>query len=474
MPASAAQLKKRALVACIAALAASVGFQSNLSRDATDAGVSAAVRRAAPKVAHDPAATERLRAANEAWQSARREPGRRGRRPSGGQQPADEAPPAAAPAEVADPDEIGLTTKASYVFHARAAMFTYMTIQDQGHWLRFLAFVKANLRRWGVRHWCATLERCKTGRLHAHLFLEFQVGRKRMASNFAFGSLKPRIDVNDYLGDAPSRGKLQESINRGFFYVWADKVGTERDDSGAPCVAGNYAPAWTDARETYQVRSMWAEKLWQCRKLDNDTYETYLFLSRDGVVPKKRNLDAVKAWEEEREVAKTMQDRIKRIRGNPSLFHEFPVVPQALRWLDVFKVEKDRYPILVVHGPSRSGKTEWAKSLFKNALELKVGALVQFPEGMRRFDRKEHDGIVLDDVRDCAFFVAHQEKLQGKYDYPVEFASTPGGQCAFFKDLWAIPIVATINNSTANLNLLTEDDWLGHEGNRELVHFPPR
>ena len=92
---------------------------------------------------------------------------------------------------------------------------------------------------------------------------------------------------------------------------------------------------------------------------------------------------------------------------------------------------------------------------------------------MGRFQRGKHDGIVLDDVRDCAFSVRHQEKLQGKYDCRAEFASTPGGQCAYSHDLFAIPIVATINNSTAHLELLQSDDWLGHPGNRVFLNFQP-
>ena len=84
-----------------------------------------------------------------------------------------------------------------------------------------------------------------------------------------------------------------------------------------------------------------------------------------------------------------------------------------------------------------------------------------------------HDGIVLDDARDCAFFVRRQDKLQGKYDMAAEFASTPGGQCAYFRDLFAVPIVATINDSTSNQGLLQTDDWLSNPGNRVLLTFPP-
>ena len=121
-------------------------------------------------------------------------------------------------------------------------------------------------------------------------------------------------------------------------------------------------------------------------------------------------------------------------------------------------------------GPSLSRKTEFAKSLFQNPLELKVGNLQHFPEGMRSFSRKAHDGLVLDDVRDFAFLVQHQDKLQGKVDNVVEFASTPGGQCAYRKWLHRVPVVVTANYTTEHRTLLDDDDFLGNPGNRVLVH----
>ena len=136
------------------------------------------------------------------------------------------------------------------------------------------------------------------------------------------------------------------------------------------------------------------------------------------------------------------------------------------------QVEALRYPLLLVLGASHTGKTEWAKSLFRNPLELKVGTLEHFPETMRDFDRQRHDGLVLDDVRDLKFLSDHQDKLQGKYDSLVEFASTPGGTCAYTKYLYAVPTVVTFNHSTANLQFLLVHDWLKHEKNRILVDFP--
>ena len=148
-------------------------------------------------------------------------------------------------------------------------------------------------------------------------------------------------------------------------------------------------------------------------------------------------------------------------------------MPAALQWLKCFEIDLLRYPILVVLGKSRTGKTEWAQTLFKKPLVLKVGTLTHFPEGMRSFKRGYHDAVILDDLRDMDFLVQHQDKVQGKYNSEVEFGSTPGGQCAYFRDLFAIPVVATANYSTRNINLLEEDDFLSNQENRILVHFPP-
>ena len=133
-----------------------------------------------------------------------------------------------------------------------------------------------------------------------------------------------------------------------------------------------------------------------------------------------------------------------------------------------------RYPFLVLLGASRSGKTEFAKSLFQSPFEVKIGVLEHFPDTLRSFSRSEHDALILDDVRDFEFCVRHQEKLQGKYDLMAEFGSTPGGQCAYFKWLWRVPIIITANFTTRNRKLLDSDDFLGNLGNRVLVEFPPQ
>ena len=71
----------------------------------------------------------------------------------------------------------------------------------------------------------------------------------------------------------------------------------------------------------------------------------------------------------------------------------------------------------------------------------------------------------------CVF---REDKLQGKYLGAIEFESTPGGQLAYEKDLFALPIVVTANYTTASRDLLETDDFLGNPQNRVLFHYPPQ
>ena len=166
-------------------------------------------------------------------------------------------------------------------------LLTYSGVKGLEQWRRFVAHVRAQQKQWKVKYWCATLEACKEGGLHLHLFLQFtSVVDKRTSRTFAFETLTPRADCNDLLGNGFSRKKLQESLNQGFFYCWADKVGTQRDEQGAQCTEGNYFPCWTGERCAYKVSGRWPQSLWQAHKLTHGLRRLPLCLPRRRA-PKK-------------------------------------------------------------------------------------------------------------------------------------------------------------------------------------------
>ena len=201
------------------------------------------------------------------------------------------------------------------------------------------------------------MERCESGAPHIHVMFQFAApADDRHVGQFSFGSSRPNASSTDLCGEGLCRKSLQRSIDRGFFYVFADKHGTL-------FTHGDSLPCWTDSLKKYQVVGKWPETLWKQRKISSAVYERLLFLTRDGVISRGRNLQACREREERNASQLALEERIKRIRSNPEIFQPFPFVPEADAWLKLFKKDALRYPILIVFGPSRSGKTEWAQSM---------------------------------------------------------------------------------------------------------------
>jgi hypothetical protein len=465
MPVSKAGAATRAFVAVLLLLARSYELVLQVNRDSSPEQLVKAYRKVLLKTHPDKGGKkedqQKLQEAKENWDRARK-----GASPQGGRPRA-----AADTGTLASQPQRKDRSRKEYRVNATVVLLTYQGFADLEQWHRFVAFVRSSLRKWGVKRWGATLEACETDGLHTHLVLQFTQEVDRTARSFAFEGLTPNVSNGDYLGEGLNKKRHQLSVNRGFFYVFADKVGTQREADGSPCFEGNHVPVWVQAQKgvsRYAVQGKWCENLWKARKLAHDTYEQYLYRTRDGVLSRKRNLDEVRGWEEAVEEDKEREAAAKRVKAK--LFKPFEEVLAAVGWLSLFAHELDRYPFLVVLAPSRAGKTEWAKSLFKRPLVLAVGDLEHFPDGARKFNRKVHDGIVLDDMRDFYFLVRHQEKLQGKVDTKAEFASTPSGQYAFEKWLWRVPVVVTANYTTKNRDLLEHNDFLGNPDNRVLVH----
>jgi len=483
MPTSAVNGAKRQFVSELLRLAKAYALRIGVNRDSDDTALNAAFKAVARKVHPDKGGSDvdmrDLLSAKEAWEKVRGS-ARRGR-------PARAHPEhpqgvmgtmvAAGTQGMVDCVLEAPQAARKFSFRRIGVLLTYF-LDSFEHFHIFLREQKSQHPTWGVRRWCTTCELCPdTDRFHAHVMLQFWEARDRASDAFMLANVKPNISATDLCGDS-FRGRYpQECIDRGMFYVWADKIGTVQDAAGKPVVEGNYFPCWVQGQkgrfEKYSVKGAWPEKLWKKRKLSFERCEEYIFLSRDGVISKKRNMDAVKAWELETAEKEELKATVKRIRDNPALYRPFPIIQQVCQWLEEFKGDALRYAILVIIGQSLLGKTEWAESLFSHALKLEIGTLTQFPDKMRTFDRLTHDGLVLDDVRDLKFVSDHQDKLQGKYSSMSEFGTTTGGTCAYQKWLFRMPVAITINFSTANLEMLSTHDWLSKPGNRALAVVGP-
>ena len=285
------QVAKRALIKLLLALALTYSVHlQGLTQDSGEHDVLKAYKKLLLKAHPDKGGSvqhaQQLNDLKEAWQKCgskrgrkkQKEPTTREKRASNKGQSSQ-----AGSSDIVSTNEPSATK--GYRIQAAAVLLTYTGVTDMAQWQRFIVFVKAKQSEWKVKYWCITLEACKDGKLHFHLMLQFHRSAERNNLAFKFEGLTPNAKANDLLGEGWGGRRYQESVYRGFFYVWAAKKGTQRDEAGKLCVAGNYWPCWVeDEKCTYPVKGRWNDALWRARKLEHNVYEDYLFLCRDGVV----------------------------------------------------------------------------------------------------------------------------------------------------------------------------------------------
>jgi hypothetical protein len=254
MAVSPLQRAKRAFVIVLQSIAAAYSVQLDVTRESADNLVTSAFRRVAKKVHPDKGGklvdSQRLLAARQVWEDALRAASANGRPVSG---------KSSATSSSQFYLSWGAESRREFRIQSEAALLTYQGFNGLDHWRRFVSFVASSFKRWRVKHWCATLETNTDGTDHAHLMLQFTQVVDRTTRSFIFEGLRPNVATTDLGGEGFCKKRMQQSINRGMFYVWANKVGTQLDETGAQCLAGNYGPVWSTAPFRYQVLRAWPE-----------------------------------------------------------------------------------------------------------------------------------------------------------------------------------------------------------------------
>ena len=221
MPVSATRRLKEALLRVIRNLASIYGIVLQLNRDSDDAVFKSAFRRLSLKVHPDKGGTaahqQQLNDAFQAWQKANSPAGR----PRQGAQAASSSATGLAAGPQAKAKQ-----RSAFRVQGLAVMLTYQGFPGIAAWESFVSWWSANHKALGVKYWCATLETNTRGNQgsHAHVMVLFCKEVDVTTHAFRFQEKKPRADANDLLGEGWGGRRYQKSVDRGFFYVWADKV----------------------------------------------------------------------------------------------------------------------------------------------------------------------------------------------------------------------------------------------------------
>lgn len=247
----------------------------------------------------------------------------------------DDDPPDEPMPEVNEPPE-----KKPYRVNSKAGLVTYSLGDTKVECLSDLKEMMEELKK-KFKHdlkLSMCLEVCpESGKFHCHVFYECT---ERLDCLLTYFETSKSGKPNDF---KPNNGS---NIQRGHFYVQCEwkkgQVCNEYDEYVLPL-------------------EKWVMDLWKQKKIQKITeaLTAYKLLKPQLV----QQINCQENKEEKIITDKMLREREERIQGDMRGFAPNQVVDE---WRETFKKETMRYKFLVLHGPSRMRKTEFAKSLFPN------------------------------------------------------------------------------------------------------------
>ena len=331
---------------------------------------------------------------------------------------------------------------------------------DQSLWDAFLAWIKRQVTRTRAAQWSAAMEcsshSLRLGTVHLHVYFSWTGSRckgvnSRGLDEWTFQGCYPRVDCNS---EVRGPSYWLKAVQRGHFYCSAHK-------QGALFSATNYPP-WTGV---WAPEAAWVVSLYRQHKLGHDTHLRLSAMLRDGHDRRKASVEAVKATEatlafqEERAWART------QVHAKAWPFKPLPAAVES--WKMTYDEIEERYRMLVLFGPSRTGKSRLARSLFGESRTLVIDVQHAEHPDLHGLRRHHHLAILLDEVASPAFIANNKKLLQAHVDGAI-LGQSATQLYTYEVFLWRVPIMLTTNNW--DLTGLTADqrDWI--EANCVAVH----
>ena len=225
-------------------------------------------------------------------------------------------------------------------------------------------------------------------RVHLHLVL---MHRTHQRKSHAYGLIIPRQTDFDFRGCLPvlstaaaSRIHSRASWGMAFFYILVQKIG---------CV---FADGSLTLYHDILVNPDWAFNLLQQEKITCDTAREVIIRCAKNVPRLLTNLEGyvrAKRISVERQLLHSAR---VSVRG---AFAPFKKLPEVEEWLALFHMSRDRYPFLVLEGPSRLGKTQFAEQLVSWDKTLSVDCSSAIEPDLRQYLSDEVDCIIFDEAK---------------------------------------------------------------------------
>lgn len=228
------------------------------------------------------------------------------------------------------------------------------------------------------------------------------------------------------------------------------------------CVVRKRGWIWSesdrDAFTGFPVQTSWVMALLQGRKIDA-TYARELVAQ--CAIGSNRCFDDIRRWEDGENRRKTAEYRARVAVLLAAEQGRFRHLPEVSEWEQQYSRVLPRYRFLILDGPSRTGKTMYARHLCppdQHTLELNCSG-GQEPL-LREFSFSSHGLILFDEVGPAQ--VARQRKLFQAPDCPVQLGASATNCHAYEVFVHGIRMVCCSNVWRRELSQLCADDqdWI--------------
>lgn len=255
---------------------------------------------------------------------------------------------------------------------AKAMLMTWQGLEDgQSGPLQYDFDV---IKEWLINHDCKCFSVCeeKAARRHYHAYIEYHEKVNKKKHQYAINGAEPHdVQINR------ATKYHYRACAEGHFYVYCKYKNT-------------HVQSFTNCSSVPTCRAIYnlcrEQKMSPSDAVDCATEYRMV----EGINAMKRDVDSLiqqekRKWHEE--YIAECQKKAKSVITRP-----FKSIPAVTQWYLQYIHFRDRYDFLLLVGPSKMGKTQYAKHLLPEAKVFELST------NWREFDPRVHKGIIFDDV----------------------------------------------------------------------------
>ena len=289
-----------------------------------------------------------------------------------------------------------------------------------------------------------TLELTASVQLHFHLFI--RSNRKMYTENMQSLSFQNATPNRAHVvGGAVLERRARHSW-AGYFYCCVDKIGSvERTSNRQPF-------------KDFSVNANWIMQLVQAQKLTVSKARDLLVETGSGVGRCFRELDIMEEYHERRAYRHAYEAAMLELAKTQVPFKTYPAVTE---WLKQYDTVLHRYKCLVLTGPSRLGKTAFARSLKEPGTEyLELNCSANSDPDLRSYRWTLHSLIIFDEISPAQ--VANQRKLFQASATPIDLGTSSTQIYSYKVYVHRKRMVLCSNNWTRALSMMPYDaaEWV--------------